>query len=660
MIASRSQDRRNGARSNSVSRKMRRRMSKLFFIGLFLTLAIGASAQPASPATQDKPAAPLSAQPAQSPAATPSSSQTQAVPRSPRSRTITGRVVDQNNAPLEDTTILSLPAGLANAQQAAMTAASIRPTSSDEQGRFSIDNVAPGAYLIYADLPGYVAAPDDNEAREPKYYRPGDTASIRMIKGGIITGTVSTMTGEPIIGIKVNAIRLRDSKGGAMSQNVFDLRREFRTDDRGVYRIYGLLPGTYLISTGGRSIVPVLTGAYDSDAPTYYPSATRDTAAEVTVHSGEEMGTIDIRYRDYTGHAMSGTVSGATAGRSMSVVGVILSDAVTQAFFGLAVMPMAQGAQSFQFDGIPDGEYIIAATTSDSSAGSPPRRVTVKGADASGIELTIAPYVSIAGRVVLEPVPAAERKADCQPRRASSIEETVLLARADNQASEQTDGKTQPPARQAKPFSLFPFPVDSTPNNKGEFKISRLDAGRQHIVIRFPSEDWYVRSLKLPPQPPATEARDAARNGVTVKSGEQVQGLTITLAEGAAGLRGRVVQATEGARLPERLRLHLVPAEKEAADEVLRYYEAEVKGDGFELQNLSPGRYFVIARRAADDRASEDSPLPVAWDTDARQRLHQRAEAANTVLELKPCQRMIDYSFKYAPAARKKAEASTQ
>lgn len=635
-------------------------MSKLFFVGLFLTLAITASAQSANPATQDKPAAPPPAQPAQSPAATPSSSQAQAAPRTPRSRTITGRVVDQNNAPLEDTTILSLPAGLANAQQTAMTAASIRPTSSDEQGRFSINNVAPGAYIIYASLPGYVAAPDDNEVREPKYYRPGDTASIRMIKGGVITGTVTTMTGEPVIGIKINAIRLRDLKGRAMFQDAFDLQREFRTDDRGVYRLYGVLPGTYLISAGGRSIVPVLTGAYDSDAPTYYPSATRDTAAEVTVHSGEEMGAIDIRYRDYAGHAMSGTVSSAITGGAMNVALVILSDAVTQAFFGMAITPMAQGAKSFQFDGIPDGEYIVAAMASDSSAGSPPRRVTVKGADATGIELTIAPYASIAGRVVLEPAPTAERKADCQPRRATSIEETVLLARADNKVSEQTDGKTQPPARQAKPFSLFPFPVDSTPNNKGEFKISRLDAGRQRIVIRFPSEDWYVRSLKLPPQPPATEARDAARNGVTVKLSEQVQGLTVTLAEGAAGLRGRVVQATEGARLPDRLRLHLVPAEKEAADDVLRYYEAEVKGDGFELKNLSPGRYFVIVRRAADDSASEDSPRPVAWDTDARQRLHQRAEAANTVLELRPCQRMVDYSIKYAPAARKKAEGGTQ
>src|ERR1041384_6150207 len=135
-MSSRLPDHRNGARRDYMRDDMKRNMNPLFFIVLFLTLAVGASAQPASPARQDKPAAPPAAQPAQAPATTPSSSQTQAAPRTPRSRTITGRVVDQNNAPLEDATIVSLPAGLANAQQSAMTAAKIRPTSSDEQGRF--------------------------------------------------------------------------------------------------------------------------------------------------------------------------------------------------------------------------------------------------------------------------------------------------------------------------------------------------------------------------------------------------------------------------------------------------------------------------------------------------------------------------------------------
>ncbi|HEY9232769.1 MAG TPA: carboxypeptidase-like regulatory domain-containing protein, partial [Blastocatellia bacterium] len=184
-------------------------MNRLLLSVFFITLTISAGAQPARPSAQDKPAATPASAPAEA----------QAAPRVPRSRTITGRVIDQNNAPLEEVTIVALPAGLTGMQQSAMTTAKIRPTSSDEQGHFTLDNLPPGAYLLYADLAGYVAVPDDNEGREQKYYRPGDTANIRMVKGGVITGTVTTMTGEPIINIKVNAVRLRDLKGRAASQN---------------------------------------------------------------------------------------------------------------------------------------------------------------------------------------------------------------------------------------------------------------------------------------------------------------------------------------------------------------------------------------------------------------------------------------------------------
>src|SRR4051812_2634787 len=127
-------------------------MNKLFFIALFLTLAVSVAAQSVKPVVQAPPAPPQAPQanPATTPASAPTESQ--AAPRVPRSRTITGRVIDQNNAPVVDVTVVSLPAGLTGMAQNAMTAAKIRPTSSDEQGHFALDNLAPGAYILYADL----------------------------------------------------------------------------------------------------------------------------------------------------------------------------------------------------------------------------------------------------------------------------------------------------------------------------------------------------------------------------------------------------------------------------------------------------------------------------------------------------------------------------
>src|SRR5262249_56752674 len=79
------------------------------------------------------------------------------------------------------------------------------------------------------------------------------------------------------------------------------------TDDGGVYRLYGLSPGTYVVFT--RNSFHAIASPYDKDAPTYYPSSTRETAAEVTVTSGGEASGVDIRYRGERGHAVSGSIS---------------------------------------------------------------------------------------------------------------------------------------------------------------------------------------------------------------------------------------------------------------------------------------------------------------------------------------------------------------
>lgn len=67
--------------------------------------------------------------------------------------------------------------------------------------------------------------------------------------------------------------------------------------------------------------------------------------------------------------------------------------------------------------------------------------------------------------------------------------------------------------------------------------------------------DWYLKSMTMTGATPANDPR----NGITVKSGDRVTGLTITLATGAAGLKGKIIPAG-GARLPSRLHAHLVPA----------------------------------------------------------------------------------------------------
>jgi protocatechuate 3,4-dioxygenase beta subunit len=610
-------------------------MKRLLFTLIFLALAIGANAQEPSPTPKGKPAARRPA--------TPQSTErpTAGARTASRSQSITGRVIDESNSPIEDAAIVSFPAGVMNdSSQSAATLAKIRQITTDEQGKFELENLTSGAYLIAAEVPGYVTAPDiDDNNREQKYYRAGDSLTIKMIKGGVITGTVTTSAGEPVTGVRVNPIRLRDLKDRPARQSIFDLQREWKTDDRGVYRIYGLEPGAYLISTGGKGFIQLIAEGYDGDVPTYYASATRDTATEIIVHGGEELMGIDIRYRDGKGHAISGSVSGGTDSSFVSIVTVILSDAVTEAFAGMLIIPMAPGAHAFAFDVVPDGEYVIVAEGSDYTSGSAPRKITVKGADVTGLELAITQFGSIEGRVALEQALGATPKVDCQNKGAARIEEIVIFARPDLKSKQQATTKA---------FNFFPFPLDSAPNDKGDFKAPRLEAARYHIEARMPSEDLYIRRITLPPDAPSTQLKDGAQNGVTVKTSERVTGMNITIAERAAGVRGRVLPATEGARLSAALRLHLIPAEKESAEETLRFAEVAVESDGtFALTNLAPGKYWVLARALADEASTNNSPRPMAWDNNGRKQLRKEGEAANIALELQPCQRLADYVLRY-------------
>ena len=103
-------------------------------------------------------------------------------------------------------------------------------------------------------------------------------------------------------------LQVKDKDGRAIS-SARSANGDTLTDDRGVYRFYGLTSGSYLIIASGHNEYYYEPNAYETDAPTYYPSSTRDTAMPVTVRAGEEITGIDIRYRGEPGHAISGNIN---------------------------------------------------------------------------------------------------------------------------------------------------------------------------------------------------------------------------------------------------------------------------------------------------------------------------------------------------------------
>src|SRR5439155_25192777 len=142
-------------------------------------------------------------------------------------------------------------------------------------GTFQSRPLEPGLYFVSPYAPGLIR--DAPGPTTGPYFRPGDTVDFRMIKAGVITGSVKNLNGDGLVAIPVRAIRIRTQNGDPIP--VVSSLREMMTDDRGMYRLYGLPAGTYIISAGGQSRPFGITpSAYEAYVPTYAPSATRNTA----------------------------------------------------------------------------------------------------------------------------------------------------------------------------------------------------------------------------------------------------------------------------------------------------------------------------------------------------------------------------------------------
>ena len=504
--------------------------------------------------------------------------------------------------------------------------------TTDAEGQFQANNLEPALYIVGANAPAYTSVP--NDPNSPTYYRIGETVNLQLVRGGVVTGTVTNAMGEPVISVRVRVIMVRNSKGQPPGQLIFGTMEQ-PTDDRGVYRIYGVHPGTYIVSAGGTNISqPYLFNPYDTDAPTYAPSSTRDDAAEVTVRAGEESN-VDIRYRAETGHTVSGTVK---------VSATNIGASVTLAPVGGVVMPAGStfqgpGARGFSFNGISDGEYELSAqefapsqTPSTSAVMlSEPKRITVKGANVGGIELIPKPLANVSGRLVLEPSKVPE----CQGKRPPLLAETLIRFRRPEKDSDS-------PAYQRA------FGNAGSPDANGAFVLRNLTPGKYQFEPRFYARYWYLQSVMLGAPPAATaktqtSRTNAAANWTMVKQGDQLNNLTITLAEGAASIRGKLTSSEPVSGVV----LYLIPSEPDKADDVLRFFVTDIAADGtFALNNLPPGHYWLLTQTNVDAQIANVTKLRQPEAATARTKLRRTAETQKTDIELKPCQNLTDYQLK--------------
>ena len=134
-----------------------------------------------------------------------------------------------------------------------------RTTLTDDQGRFAFHVLPAGRFSLTVNKAGHVSV--SYGAKRPG--RPGtpiqladgqrvEKLSIGLPRGGVITGVVVDEHGEPAPNTQVRALRYVLQTG----ERTLNFSGQDMTDDRGIYRIYSLQPGEYVLSAIPRNLNP--------------------------------------------------------------------------------------------------------------------------------------------------------------------------------------------------------------------------------------------------------------------------------------------------------------------------------------------------------------------------------------------------------------------
>ena len=178
--------------------------------------------------------------------------QAQTVETRPATATVSGRVL------LKGEPTQGVSVALQSHTADARNQDSVLRSRTDGAGRFRITGVAAGQYSIIAFAPGAISPSDLDFLGKTQ---PGRTIDVRegenvesmdlaLSPGGVITGRVTDPGGRPFVDEPVTLFRLDPQAEWQQFSGPPNGAEMFYTDDRGVYRIFGLPAGRYIISAG--------------------------------------------------------------------------------------------------------------------------------------------------------------------------------------------------------------------------------------------------------------------------------------------------------------------------------------------------------------------------------------------------------------------------
>ncbi len=542
---------------------------------------------------------------------------------------ISGTVSDEAGLPIEDATISASSIGSQKSGE------SFGETT-DRDGRFSFENLKPRRYKVYVRYAGYVLPEEFDTVNEnQKTYTVNRQLNFIVRKGGAITGKIADGNGQPIVNLRVHAVRVRDEFGQRITAQEFAIYSPQNfTDDRGIYRIFGLTAGNYLIYVGGADSYSEQNLVTKDSSPAYYPSDSIDTAEEIRVGFGQETAAIDINFRRIQGFRITGIIRGANPNASND-------GGVTISLFNIANGVRIVQTQTAERDGkyifkveqIPDGEYEIRAFQfgergifSKNSF----QKIKIKGADVSGLVVDLKPLGSIKGNVFVEKNSNLTDVEKCAKNVETSL--TSMIIKFDSSAEEKSVLSSLESIEQND---------SSAPEENGEFEINCLEGGRYFLKASIFNEDLYVKEIFQPIS--AKEKRDLS-GGLSLGTSENLNNVKIIISGGAAKIKGKIIvsEREKAEKTVAQSIVYLIPADEADKNNVLRYARSTGSaGKTFSFENIAPGNYFLLVENYPTEKDEvQQSPISKFWNVKERLKLFQAAKNTEDVLKVKPCQNL--------------------
>lgn len=447
-------------------------------------------------------------------------------------------------------------------------------TASDQEGKYQLMGLAAGQYQVTALTPQFTDTETSNDSNaffvgssKPILLANGeqiDSVDLNLARGAVITGRVTDADGKPVISESVSLQIVRDGTSEPARIPYFTYATQMNmTDDRGLYRIYGLPAGRYRVSVGAEAGQGMAGSGRGYFRRTYHPDVTDLNRAEIVeLLEGSEATGIDVRVgrREETFSVSGKVLDENDTPVNNARVGLMVAPKDSDRFSPMLTgYPTTNGR--FKLDGLSPGRYGVFVSSQFDGTGlySDPVTFEIVDQNVAGLEVKATHGLGIGG--VISPDGTSVRELLAQ---LPALRITANVA--------PTNGR---------PDSAMPTVNWGAVGPDGSFQISGLKPGRVTLNLYAPNVPKRPLIIRL------EQGGVAINQGFELQPGQSMTDLQVVVAVGTGSIRGAVNFVGEA--LPANWRTY-VTCSRENSRSAAGGAQLDARGH-FLIRGLPPGTY---------------------------------------------------------------------